>query len=158
MEFSYLFRGFTVKINRKILIVDDVPMNLEILEELLEDEFHLKSASSGEEALKVAPEYRPDLVLLDIMMPGIDGLDTCRRMRENSILKQTKIIMVSAKALVSERLEGYEVGADDYITKPFNKHEFMAKIKVYLRLVRVEENDRLKNELLDMLCNETGNP
>ena len=94
----------------RILIVDDNPMNVSLLEDILGDEYeHIATAGSGEEALDVAERFHPTLILLDIMMPGIDGYETCRRLRNNSDLKYVKIVLVSAKAMVSERLQGYEV-------------------------------------------------
>ena len=142
----------------KILIVDDDPLNLEILEELLGDDYDLVTAETGEEALEQAREYRPDVVLLDIMMPGIDGYETCRRMRKMPALENAKILLVSAKAMVSERLEGYESGADDYMTKPFNKDELRAKVKVFAKLRRAEEMDELKTRLLRQLEYEVRTP
>lgn len=141
----------------KVLIVDDNPTNIAILEEILGD-YNLKNASSGQDALELVNEYHPDLILLDIMMPGMTGYEVCRRLRENSEIKQPKIIMVSAKAMVSERLKGYEMGADDYITKPFEEDELLAKVRVYERLTSVEAIDQLKTELLRLLCLDTVNP
>ncbi len=142
----------------RILVVDDNPRNVAILKKILSKEHEVATAASGEEALATASGFVPDLILLDIMMPGIDGYETCRRLRIRPDLKQTKIIMVSAKAMVSERLEGYEAGADDYVTKPFDEDELVAKIRVYLRLKSVEEVDRLKSELLALLNHETRTP
>jgi len=142
----------------KILLVDDNPTNVAILEEVLGEKYHLKTAGSGEETLALVEEFRPDLILLDIMMPGIDGYETCRRIRANPSLKYVKIIMVSAKAMVSERIEGYQSGADDYITKPFDEEELMAKVNVHLRLKSVEEVDQLKSNLLMLLSHETRTP
>lgn len=123
----------------KILVVDDNPINIEIFRKLLAGRYVLRDASSGEQALEILDEFKPDIILLDIMMSGIDGYEVCRRIRRDETLKYTKIIMVSAKAMISERLKGYEVGADDYITKPFEKEELLAKIRVYLRLKSAEE-------------------
>lgn len=144
--------------NGKILIVDDNATNIAILEEVLSDHYQLHSASSGEQALAALDEFRPDVILLDIMMPGIDGYETCRRIRANPAYKNSKVIMVSAKAMVSERLKGYEAGADDYITKPFEEDELLAKVRVYLRLKSVEEVDQLKSDLLELLNHETRTP
>lgn len=127
----------------RILIVDDNASNIKILQERLED-YDLQIATSGEDALMLAPEFKPDLVMLDIMMPGIDGYEVCRRLRSNPDLAATKIIMVTAKALREERLEGYAAGADDYMVKPFDGQELLAKVRVYLRLKSAEE---FSNEL-----------
>ena len=142
----------------RILAVDDNPRNFAILERCLGHEFDLTPAASGQEALKIAPRLRPDVVLLDIMMPGLDGYETCRRLRVLPQLTGAKIIMVSAKAMTSERLEGYAAGADDYMVKPFDQDELIAKVRVYVRLKSVEEVDRLKSDLLDLLSHETGTP
>jgi CheY-like chemotaxis protein len=132
----------------RILIVDNNPVNVAILEEMLGEGCHLATAASGEEALALTSDFRPDLILLDIMMPGIDGYETCRRIRATPALRHTKIIMVSAKALVAERLQEYEAGADDYVTKPFEEEELLAKVRVYLRLKSIEEVDQLKYDIL----------
>ena len=144
--------------HNRILAVDDNPTNIAILEELLSDDYVLATAASGEEALEIAATFRPDLVLLDIMMPGIDGYETCQKMRADPSLQGTKIVMVSAKAMTSERLKGYEAGADDYVTKPFDSAELLAKVQVYLRLKTVEEVDRLKTDVLSLLSHETNTP
>jgi two-component system sensor histidine kinase/response regulator len=141
-----------------VLGVDDSPRNIAILRRSLGREFDFVSASSGEEALEIVAQQRPDLVLLDIMMDGIDGYETCRRMRAMPRLASTKIIMVSAKAQTSERLEGYDAGADDYVTKPFDPDELLAKVRVYVRLKTLEEVDGLKSELLNLLGHETRTP
>ena len=146
-----------MSVDEKILIVDDNLSNIEFLEDILEDH-NYETATSGEEALQIASKYRPDIILLDIMMPGINGYTVCKMIRQDPELNHAKIIMVSAKAMLSERLEGYEAGADDYLIKPFNPDELLAKVRVYSRLRRIEEMDRLKNDLLDMLCLETNNP
>ena len=129
----------------RILLVDDNPTNLAILEEMLGDEYRWEAATSGEEALEIAPDFQPDLILLDVMMPGINGYETCRRIRANPALRNVKIVMVSAKALVSERLEGYDAGADDYLTKPFEEKELLAKVRVYL------SREQMKREIMEML-------
>ena len=144
--------------NYRVLIVDDIPHNVEILETSLEDKYILATASSGEEALEIIPTFRPDLILLDIMMPGIDGYEVCRRIKANENLSYIKIILVTGKALVEERLKGYEVGADDYVTKPFVIRELEAKIKVFLNLKRSQEIDRLKTDLLVLFAHETRTP
>ncbi len=147
-----------MKSQQTILLVDDNPANLFVLEEILSEAYHTITAASGEEALAQASMCLPDLILLDIMMPGIDGYETCRQLRTQPSLQHTKIVMVSAKAMVSERLEGYNAGADDYITKPFEEEELLAKVRVYLRLKSIEEVDQLKTDLLSLLCDATMAP
>jgi signal transduction histidine kinase len=106
----------------------------------------------------MAHEHHPDLVLLDVMMPGIDGYETCRQFRLDPVLRMAKIILVSAKAMVEERLRGYEAGADDYITKPYEPAELEAKVKVFLRLKHVEELDKMKSDLMVLITHETRTP
>ncbi len=140
-------------LKEKILIVDDNPSNVKILKERLDD-YQLEVAESGEEALDIAPRFRPDLILLDIMMPGIDGYEVCRLIRFDETLRGTKIIMVSAKAMRHERLDGYAAGADDYIAKPFDGQELLAKVRVYLRLKSVESFNRELTEQVDRQTQE----
>lgn len=147
-----------MNLREKILIVDDNLTNIEILQEYLETDYELAVAASGVEALRQAQAFQPALILLDIMMPDIDGYEVCRRLRAHPRLRHAKIIMVSAKAMLTERLQGYEAGADDYITKPFDEEELLAKVRVYLRLKYAEEMERLKGDLLALLSHETGTP
>jgi len=118
----------------KILIVDDCQVNIDILVELLEDDFELETALSGELCLEKMPRFNPDLLLLDIMMPGMNGYETCRQIKESPVGPFTQVIMVSGKASPEERLKGYQVGADDYLVKPFNHDELLAKVKIHMRL------------------------
>jgi C4-dicarboxylate-specific signal transduction histidine kinase len=134
---------------QKVLIVDDEPRNQRIIVEVLEEIVDLQIASSGEEALTILDSYQPDLVLLDLMMPGIDGYEVCKRIRANPKLTFTKVILVSGRAMIEERLKGYEVGADDYMTKPFASEELLAKAKVFLRLTRAEQELGTLNRDLD---------
>ncbi|GAG23537.1 unnamed protein product, partial [marine sediment metagenome] len=119
---------------QKILIVDDDETNVAILEELLEEQYVLATASSGQQCLEKIDRFKPDLVLLDILMSGMDGYETCRRIKSDPQSETTHIILISAKTSIESRLKGYEVGADDYIAKPFDGDELLAKIKVQLRL------------------------
>ena len=142
----------------RILVVDDDTINIEIMSEILEDEFSVSIARSGNEALARIDEFEPDLVLLDIMMPGLDGYETCQQLRQTKQMKHGKIILVSAKAMLSERMKGYEAGADDYLTKPFDAAELVAKVRVFLRLKRVEEVHDLRANMLATLRSETRTP
>ena len=143
---------------QKILVVDDAPMNILILKNILKGNYTLASAESGTEALEIIPEFRPDLILLDIMMPGMDGYEVCRKIREQEQYRFIKIIMVSAKTMIDDRLKGYQVGADDYITKPFDKKELEAKIRVFSQLKHEEELNQLKGNLLMLFSHETKTP
>jgi len=105
----------------KVLLVDDEPTNLDILEEMLEDRFTTCLAETGEQALDLVKTFQPKVVLLDVMMPGIDGFQTCREIRANTNLPDIKVIMVSAKAGRDDIDKGMEAGADEYITKPFDE-------------------------------------
>lgn len=147
-----------MSISEKILVVDDDPVNVSILQESLGSKYDLKTAMSGEEALEVASKFKPNIILLDIMMPGIDGYETCRRIKSDPQLCFTKILMVSAKAMIHEKLDGYNCGADDYITKPFDDDELSSKIKVFQRLKFIEELDRLKSSLLSLISHEIRTP
>ncbi len=140
------------------MIVDDDSINIIILQEILQNEFSTITAKNGEEAIRYAHKFRPDIILLDIMMPGIDGYEVCRRLKSNPELYYTKIILVSAKTMLSERLTGYKAGADDYISKPFEPEELLAKVKVFLRLKYAEEINRTKENLLNLFSHETRTP
>jgi DNA-binding response OmpR family regulator len=105
----------------KILIVDDDPLLLQLVEHILErDGCKTITAMDGEEALKKVETEKPDLVILDVMIPGIDGLDVCRRLRSQPGTANLPIVMVSARSKVSDRLAGLGAGADEYIAKPFD--------------------------------------
>ena len=117
----------------RILLIDDTPVNLILLGNALEEDYDLRIATSGEEGLKLAAEVMPDLILLDIMMPGIDGLETCRRLRE---FTNAYIIMLTAKAEETDKLVGLRIGADDYVTKPFSPRELVARARAMLRRPR----------------------
>ena len=125
----------------KILAVDDEPRNLLIIEEILEDEdMQLETCDSGDEAIEHIKTSKPDILLLDIMMDGSDGYDVCKKIKSESETENIKVILISGKAMLSERIQGYEMGADDYITKPFEPEELLAKIKVYAKLCQAEKD------------------
>jgi len=117
-----------------ILIVDDDPMNLMILRELLEDDYELIEANDGLEAIELVKTQVPCLVLMDIMMPNMNGYDACQAIRESPFSESIHIILISAKASAEERVRGYSVGADDYVVKPFDHEELLAKVQIQLKL------------------------
>lgn len=141
-----------------ILVVDDEEMVRTVMKEILSEAFDVHTFSSGEACLAAAAAIQPDMVLLDLLMPGMDGCETCSRLRAMPELAGTKIILVSARRRVEDRLRGYEAGADDYITKPFNREELLAKVQVYMRLKRLEEVDRLKSDFLALSSHQTRTP
>ncbi|MDO4608234.1 MAG: response regulator transcription factor [Clostridia bacterium] len=124
--------------NKKILIVDDDENICELLRLYLEkDGFTTAIANDGQQAVKCADSYKPDLILLDIMLPLLDGWQVCREIRKSS---NVPIIMLTAKGETFDKVLGLELGADDYITKPFETKEVIARIKAVLR--RMGENDK----------------
>ena len=136
----------------KILIVDDSRANAQLVHDILVDHYTLKCVHSGEEALLEAPAFLPDLILLDVIMPGIDGYETCRQLRKQQAVKYSKIIIVSSQKNIAERLEGYQAGADDYLPKPFDNEELLAKTRVYLRLKSTEEvNEKINQSFLQTI-------
>lgn len=144
----------------KILAIDDEPQNTQIMKEILSfhHKYELALASSGSEALRLMQSFSPDIVLLDIMMPEMDGYEVCRKIRKDHNNQYAKVIMVSGLSMISDRLEGYRAGADDYLTKPFVEDELIAKLEVYSKLARMEEVDHLKTIALNILSHETRTP
>jgi DNA-binding response OmpR family regulator len=120
-----------------ILVVDDEPAVSDLLAyNLRKANYILQTAASGREALRLAKETRPDLILLDVMIPEMDGLDVCRELRKTS---HTPIIMITARGEEVDRVVGLELGADDYVCKPFSVRELMARIKAVLRRSSTEQ-------------------
>lgn len=116
---------------QKILIVDDDANIAELISlYLMKECYETMIVGDGEEALKVFPEFKPNLILLDLMLPGIDGYQVCRELRTSS---QVPIIMLSAKGEIFDKVLGLELGADDYIVKPFDAKELVARVKAVLR-------------------------
>ncbi len=119
----------------RILAVDDDHTNLKFLREILEDDYHLKTVLTGEDALAVIHDFCPKIVLLDVMLPGISGYEVCKKIRNDSELSNIKVILISAKAMINERQKGYKSGADDYITKPFDHEQLLNKVQSVLSQV-----------------------
>lgn len=116
-----------------IFIVDDAADNRLLLRSLLEDKYRLLEADSGEQCMKLLEQEEPDLILLDVSMPGISGYNTCIAIRKQAKSKNTPVIFVSAKDSIEERLEGFEAGADDYLTKPVDGTLLLEKIEFHLQ-------------------------
>ena len=128
-----------------ILIVDDLQSVRVYLAELLTEQgYHLAFAASGEEALSTASFLIPDLILLDVMLPEMDGFEVCQRLRTDPLLVEVPVIMVTALNDLVSRLRGLEVGVDDFITKPFNRAELLARIRSVTRLNRQRRQHMLE--------------
>jgi DNA-binding response OmpR family regulator len=136
----------------KILVTDDVPANLDILFQALDSEgYNVHVASDGPTALKVAQQSHPDLILLDVMMPGIDGYETCRQLKAQSAIRGIPVVFLTARDDLEGIVEGFESGGVDYITKPFKKEEVLVRIQTHLerailarRLASINEELELK--------------
>ncbi|BCG63828.1 MAG: hypothetical protein methR_P1561 [Methyloprofundus sp.] len=115
-----------------LLVVDDEPINLEILEEALEEYYQLESAETGEECLEKLQALQPELILLDVNMPGMTGIETCIKIKADIETADIPVVFVSALGLPEERMNGYKAGGEDYITKPFEEEELLAKVELTL--------------------------
>jgi CheY-like chemotaxis protein len=123
----------------KILVVDDTPQNVKLLETVLTGQgYAVISAVTGEQALTEVSEERPDLILLDVVMPGMDGYEVCRRLRADEQTALLPVVMVTARA-EEERIKAIEAGADDFVTKPFDQAELMARMRSLLRVKRYQD-------------------
>ena len=137
----------------KILLVDDNPVNLQLLYQLLERPgLRLLVAKSGKAALTIAQKSYPDLILLDIMMPGLDGFEVCRRLKADPITRSIPIIFLSALDSTADKVKGLQLGAVDYVSKPFQAEEVLARVKTHLTLHKLSrevqtQRDKLVHEL-----------
>ena len=126
----------------KILVVEDEAPIQELLQFNLErSKYRVKVVDSGEEALTVAAQYQPDLMLLDIMLPGADGLEVCKQLKANPNTDRIPIIMLTALCEEADIVTGLELGADDYITKPFSPRVLLARVKAALRRIETDKPD-----------------
>src|SRR6478752_3912390 len=120
--------------NNKVLIVDDEPDILELLQYNLEKEgYEVRTASSGIKGVEVAKEFLPQLILLDIMMPKMDGVETCRRLKEITKLKDVFIIFLTARSEEYSEVAAFDAGADDYLTKPIKPRALMSRVSAFFR-------------------------
>jgi len=134
----------------KVLIVDDTPENIQVLMETLKDQYTIVAAINGEKALQMAvAEPRPDLILLDIMMPGMDGYEVCRRLKADEQVQHIPIIFVTAKTEVEDETLGFELGAMDYISKPFSIPVVKARVKAHLELKILRDLEAIQRAKLE---------
>ena len=144
------FRRSNIK--RKILIIDDEIHIIELLSMNLNNQgYSTVSALSGEEGIEIALKELPDLIILDLMLEGIDGIETCRRFKTDPVLENIPVIMVTAKSEESDKVIGLGMGADDYITKPFGLRELFARISAVLRRVEKHSNNENILKVNDLL-------
>lgn len=131
----------------KILIADDIKQNVKLLRVILTaSEYDVVEAYDGEEALAKARDEHPDLILLDVMMPKVTGYEVCQKLRADEITKHIPVIMITALHEMDDRIKGIEAGADDFISKPFNKAELLARIKSLLRMRPGKEKPEKREE------------
>ncbi|MBS0561572.1 MAG: response regulator, partial [Proteobacteria bacterium] len=129
----------------RILVVDDVPANARLLEAKLSAEYYqVATARDGFGALTLAREWEPDLILLDVMMPGMDGFECCRRLKDDDATAHVPVVMVTALGEPGERIQGLEAGADDFLTKPVEYDTLMARVRGLVRLKRMFDEWRLR--------------
>jgi two-component system, cell cycle response regulator len=139
----------------RVLVVDDIAINVKLLEAKLSSEyFDVLSASSGSAALAIADAEQPDVILLDVMMPRMDGFEVCRRLKANPRTADLPVVMVTALSDAANRLRGLEAGADDFLTKPVNDVALFARVRSLARLKRMMEEWRLRDEI----CGRFGGP
>jgi signal transduction histidine kinase len=155
---------------RKILVVDDDRLNIRILGEILKGQgYSLAEADSGEHALELYATFHPDLVLLDVMLPGIDGFETCRRLKRDYGAKSAPIIFITAKSESDAVVEGFSAGGVDYLPKPFKPKEVVARIRTHMQNKILSEQQKslveqlskansAKNRFLGMAAHDLRNP
>ena len=141
----------------RILVVDDTPVNLKLLADLLTAKgYVVTTAASGPEALEKIDAAAPDLVLLDVMMPGMSGYEVCRKLRENPALPMLPVVMVTALDPAQERVKGIDAGADDFLTKPINQPELLARVRSLLRVKTLWDQLAELNRTLEVRVTRAG--
>jgi putative two-component system response regulator len=133
-----------------VLVVDDTEANVDILVEVLGDLYDVSVAIDGESALQAVAESPPDIVLLDIMMPGIDGYEVCRRLKADQRYAMIPVVFLTAMTEIENKTRGFELGAVDYVTKPFEVLEVQARVKTHLSLVLARRELERQNEILEV--------
>ncbi len=163
-------------VKQTILVVDDTPDNITLLSSLLKGQYRLKVATSGEKALEIAESGEPDLILLDIMMPGMDGYEVCRRLKADARMREMPVIFLSALNETMDKVKAFSMGGVDYITKPFEPDEVKARVATHLKVrqfevalerqnqqlqesyAKLRELESLRNSLTHMLVHDMRTP
>jgi two-component system sensor histidine kinase/response regulator len=146
-----------------VLVVDDVPRNLQVLRSILAPRhFEVVDADSGPAALRLAASHLPDLILLDLMMPGMDGMEVCRRLQADPRTAQIPVVFLTSASETDAAASAFDQGAVDYITKPFNSAELLARVRAHVTLKRTRDELRRiivqKNELMSAVAHDLKNP
>lgn len=132
--------------NHRILVVDDTPANIQTLVAILKAKgYQISVATNGKQALDIADRVKPDLILLDVMMPEMDGFETCRRLKAVEQSRQIPVIFLTARTETADIVQGFELGAVDYVAKPFNAHELLARVNTHLTIDELRRNLAAKN-------------
>ena len=140
-----------------VLLVDDNPINLQVLHQTLEQrEYRLLVANDGTQALNIATRVHPALMLLDIIMPGIDGYEVCRRLKGDPVTESTSVIFLSALSDTEAKVKGFELGGVDFISKPFQADEVVARVDTHLKIRRLERDLSQRNQELKELNSDLG--
>lgn len=140
----------TMEYKAKILIVDDIPENLQILNHLLSEEsYEVRAANSGFQALQILPKFNPDLILLDISMPEIDGFQVIQQLKKNPLTAEIPVIFLTAKAMSEDIVKGFKSGASDYVTKPFRTEELLSRVRTHIDLKFRSQQLKYMNEELE---------
>ncbi len=135
-----------------ILIVDDVPRNLQVLAHILSKAGHkVAGAKSAEKAMEILDNVQPDLILLDVMMPDMNGFDLCRKMKASETTREIPVIFLTAKTEAEDIVKGFQCGGVDYLTKPFNSTELLARVKTHLELRRSKQELAVKNKKIESI-------
>jgi two-component system, NtrC family, sensor kinase len=155
----------SIPINNSILIVDDIPTNIKVLFDILNQAgFRVSVAKNGHSALAKARETLPNLILLDVMMPGIDGFETCRQLKADTRTQDIPVIFMTARSDTVDKVKGLQLGAVDYITKPIQHEEVLARINVHLELrrtqLRLAQEEKMSSlgQLVAGIAHEINNP
>ena len=153
-----------------VLVVDDNRDNIELADAYLRaNGYGVRSASNGQQALEQVEKEPPDLVLLDIMMPVMNGYEVCRRLKGNERTRFIPVVMITALKDIDDKIKGIEVGADDFLTKPFNKQELLTRVRSLLKIKRLHDDleksyldlrelQRTKENLMQMIVHDLKNP
>ena len=134
-----------------LLLVDDEPLNLQVLRQILQDEYRLLFAKDGMKALELAEREVPDLILLDVMMPSMSGHEVCKKLKQNVLTTHIPVIFVTALSEEVDEAQGFDAGAVDYITKPVSPLVVRARIKTHLALVSIEELKETRLQIIQRL-------